>query len=189
MSSSIISIIKLLISPLFLFSLALIITVLYAVRKGTNFLNFSKVFRDYFTVFKDAKSHIAFFWGVPALLTAAIIQIVQINSNLAETLIVFLSILISAFFAMLSILISKQTDRPPNSLYILVLNETASTVLFEIVLCIASLLVSLCIVFLEAVCSQLTLIVLSVLVFYLVFVMIFNILILIKRFKALIDNA
>ena len=183
------SIAKLLISPLFLFSLALIIVISYVCRGGTNFLNISKVFKDYFDVFRDAKSHVMIFWGVPVLLSAATTQVVMIDRSLAETLIIFLSILISAFFAMLSILTDKQTNKESSTLYTSVLKETSSTVLFEIVLCIIALLISLCIIFLETVCPQIIILFLCSVDYYLVFVMIFNVLILVKRFKALIDNA
>ena len=115
-------------------------------------------------------------------------QVTALTSELAEHLSVFLSILISAFFAMLSILVSKDTSKQTGKLYEQVLKETASTVLLEIVLCMMAVIISLAIIFLSDSIKYGVQIIISIFEYYLVFVMVLNMLILIKRFKALIDN-
>ena len=64
----------------------------------------------------------------------------------------------------------------------------ASTVLLEIVLCMMALIISLAIIFLSDSIKYGVQIIISIFEYYLVFVMVLNMLILIKRFKALIDN-
>ena len=100
-------ILKACVSPMVLFILALTILLVYVFKAGTNYLNIGKIFKDYISIFSDAKKHLWIFWGVPVLLSGALIQVTVLTSELAEHLTVFLSILVSAFFAMLSILISK----------------------------------------------------------------------------------
>lgn len=181
-------VLKMCVSPMVLFILALMILLVYIFKAGTNYLNIRKVFRDYISIFSDAKKHLWIFWGLPVLLSGALVQITVLTSELAEHLTVFLSILISAFFAMLSILVSKDTSKQTRKLYEQVLKETASTVLLEIVLCMVSLIISLSIIFFGNGMLQWLKIIVSLFEYYLLFVMMLNMLILIKRFKSLIDN-
>lgn len=179
---------KVCVSPIVLFILALIILLVYVFKAGTNYLNIGKIFKDYISIFSDAKKHLWIFWGVPVLLSGALVQVTVLTSGLAENLCVFLSILVSAFFAMLSILVSKDATKQVSKLYEQVLKETASTVLLEIVLCMVSLVISLSIIFLGASMTQWVQVVISLFEYYLLFAMLLNMLILIKRFKSLIDN-
>lgn len=118
-----------------------------------------------------------------------LVQITTIDGNLSNTLIVFQSILISAFFAMLSILIGKQNETNENELYITVLKETASVILLEIILCVVSVMLSVATIFLGATLNPFLLQIISAANYYIIFVVILNLLIIIKRIKALIDNA
>ena len=145
---TIVKVLKACVSPMALFILSLTILFVYIFKAGTNYLNIKKIFKDYISIFSDARKHLWLFWGVPVLLSTALVQVTVLTSELAEHLSVFLSILISAFFAMLSILVSKDTSKQTGKLYEQVLKETASTVLLEIVLCMMSLIISLAIIFL-----------------------------------------
>lgn len=179
---------KVCVSPIVLFILALVILLVYVFKAGTNYLNIGKIFKDYISIFSDAKKHLWIFWGIPVLLSGALVQVTVLTSDLAEHLSVFLSILISAFFAMLSILASKDTSKQTLKLYEQVLKETASTVLLEIILCMVSLVISLSIIFLDTSITQWIQVIVSLFEYYLLFAMLLNMLILIKRFKSLIDN-
>lgn len=185
---SILNVLKMCVSPMVLFILSLMILLIYVFKAGTNYLNIGKIFRDYISIFSDAKKHLWIFWGVPLLLSGALVQVTVLTCELAEHLTVFLSILISSFFAMLSILVSKDTSKQTLKLYEQVLKETASTVLLEIVLCMVSLVISLSIIFLDNSIGLWIQIIISLFEYYLLFAMILNMLILIKRFKSLIDN-
>lgn len=91
------------------------------------------------------------------------------------------------FFSMLSILIGKQS-RTNSEIHTQVLKETASAVLFEIVLCVFSLVLILGALLIEKSSLIYCKYIISFLIYYFLLVMIINILILLKRFKALIDN-
>lgn len=181
-------ILKIVTSPILLSIFSIAILIIYMLRSNSNFLNIRKVFKDYLSIFKDAKKHLFVFWGVPILLAIAVVQVTDVTGKSAESVIVFLSILISAFFATLSILISKQTDQS-SELYKQVLKETASLVLLEIILCIVALVISIMLAIIDVVIPMIFLIILNFFDYYLIFVMLINLLILIKRMKALIDNA
>lgn len=181
--------IKFLVSPLILFSASILVILVYILKGGTNFLNIKKIFSDYLKMFNEAKIHLVIFWGVPFLLAIGFVQITAIDSNLSNTLIIFQSILISAFFSMLSILISRQNETNENLLYMTVLKETASVILLEIVLCVVSVMISVATIFLSATLNFFILQIVSATNYYIVFVVILNLLIIIKRIKALIDNA
>lgn len=185
---NVLKVLKMCVSPMVLFILALVILLVYIFKAGTNYLNIGKIFKDYISMFSDAQKQLLIFWGVPVLLSGALVQITVLTSELSEHLSVFLSILVSAFFAMLSILVSKDTSRRTSQLYEQVLKETASTVLLEIVLCIMSLVISLSIIFFDNSIEQWIRIIISAFEYYLLFAMLLNMLILIKRFKSLIDN-
>lgn len=176
-------------SPLGLFTISILILLAYILRGGTNFLNIKKVFSDYLNIFSEAKSHLIVFWGIPILLSSGLVQITAIDSSLSDTLIIFLSILISAFLAMLSILISKQSGTKQSELYETVLKETASVILLEVILCVISVIISVATIFLDATLDFLVLQIISAINYYIIFVVILNLLIIIKRIKSLIDNA
>ncbi len=174
-------------SPIGLFLISICIIIIYFATAKTNFSSIRLIITDYFSIFKDAKKHVLFFWGTPILLSLSVSQVSLITEVFSGQLIVFLSILISGFFAMLSILASKNSHEK-SRLYQEVLSGAVSVVLVEILLCLLALLLTLAIMLLSSRLSTSVLIIISFLVYYSVFVMVFNILIIIKRLKALIDN-
>lgn len=179
---------KYLSSPATLFCFALIIMVIYALRTETNFLNIKRVFSDYYRIFSGARSHLLVFWGVPILLALALIQVSLVSGSIAEKILVFLSILIAAFFSMLSILVSQQGISNTNMQFKTVLKESASIVLLEIILCIFALIITLAALILSFSIPGWLKVAISFADYYVIFVMLLNALILIKRIKALIDN-
>lgn len=179
---------KFLSSPTTLFCIALIILVIYALRTETNFLNIKRVFSDYYKVFAGAKSHLLIFWGVPVLLAFASTQVALVSDSISENILVFLSILIAAFFSMLSILVSQQGNSNSSTQFKIVLKESATIVLLEIILCIFALIITLAALIIGSDIKDRLKIAISFADYYVIFVMLLNTLILIKRIKALIDN-
>ncbi len=182
------SIFKIAISPVVLIIISIIILLVYFIHKGTNFLSLKKIVKDYARIFSDAKGHVLIFWGVPILLAVALTQAATITKGLTEYLLVFLSILVSAFCAIMSVLVNiraKEHDVKYQTVY----KETVSTVLIEVVVCVFALLITLSIMVLPEDTTKWVSNIISFLDYYLIFAMILNLLILIKRIKALIDNA
>lgn len=175
-------------SPTTLFCTAIVIIAIYTLSTATNFLNIKRVFSDYYKIFSGAKTHLLIFWGVPILFSLALIQVALISGTISENILVFLSILIAAFFSMLSILVSQQANVDSSTQFKIVLKESASIVLLEIILCIFALIITLAASILGSTIDDWLSIAISFADYYVIFVMLLNTLILIKRIKALIDN-
>ena len=175
-------------SPVTLFCIAVVILIAYMLHSGTNFLNIGRVFSDYKKVFSDAPKHVWLFWGIPVLLTLSLIQVALVTGTIAESILVFLSILIAAFFSILAILVSQQGFSDTTQQYREILKETSTIVLVEIVLCVFALITTLSATILDDKIPELLQYILSGVDYYLIFVMLLNLLITIKRVKALIDN-
>lgn len=181
-------ILKFVFSPATLFCIAAVILIAYMLHTGTNFLNIGRVFSDYKKIFSDAPKHIWIFWGVPVLLALSLVQVTLVSGTVAESFLVFLSILIAAFFSILAILVSQQGFTDTTSQYKEVLKESSTVVLVEIVLCVFALIITLAAAILGSYIPKWLQYVISALDYYLTFVMLLNMLITIKRLKALIDN-
>ena len=175
-------------SPATLFCVAAVILIAYMLHTGTNFLNIGRVFSDYKKIFSDAPMHIWIFWGVPALLALSLVRVALVSGTVAESILVFLSILIAAFFAILAILVSQQGFTDTTAQYKVVLKESSTIVLVEIVLCVFALIITLAATILSNHIPEWLQYVISGVDYYLTFVMLLNLLITIKRLKALIDN-
>lgn len=193
----IISLVEKVFSPLVLICVAVLLLAAYFFKAHTNFLNVRRIFKDYFALFGHERIHILVIWGIPLLIAGALVQEIEITEGSLNVVLVILSILISMFFAMLSILISKQTstgtdDKAKESarqrLRNELLAETCTIVLIEIFLCVAVLMLSLVIVLLSEYETPIVFWMLSFCVFYILAVNVLNLLALLKRFKALIDN-
>lgn len=89
---------------------------------------------------------------------------------------------------MLSILVSQQGNQNNSFDFKNVLKESATIVLVEILLCIFALIITLAALILSSHIQKWLTIVISFADYYVIFVMLLNALILIKRIKALIDN-
>ena len=89
---------------------------------------------------------------------------------------------------MLSILVSQQGNSNSSTQFKIVLKESASIVLLEIILCIFALIITLAALIIGSNMKDWLKIAISFADYYVIFVMLLNTLILIKRIKALIDN-
>lgn len=187
------------ISPFLPLLIGFIILIVYFTRAKTNYMSINKILVDYFDIFSSGttakgqqrygKSHLVAIWGVPFLFSLSVFRINVDSADLYNALIVFLSILISMFFSILSILISKQTRKSSASdTYYILLKESGTIILVEIILCIVCLILSIFLLFAGEAVHFCIIYIIRIIYFYFIFVMLLNILILIKRLKSLIDN-
>ena len=54
---TIVEVLKACVSPVALFILALMILIVYIFKAGTNYLNIKKIFKDYISIFSNARKH------------------------------------------------------------------------------------------------------------------------------------
>jgi len=172
-------------SSWFLFALSAAILLCFTIRKNNNFFDVRKIFLDQFKMFKNAKEQLLVFYFVPFILSVAVVKIKCIDTTIINNIVIVLSIFISMLFAMLSILNSYNSKKPE---YVVVLNETYNTIMFECILCIFALLISFAQFFIGEIKCRWILVLVSAILYYLIFTIILHVFIIIKRMKALFEN-
>lgn len=178
-------IIEFILSPCFLLTLSGIILLLNFARKNNNFFDVRKVFVDQLQIFKDAKGQVFVFYGVPILLALGVANYKLIDNDVVGNIVIVLSIIISMLFAMLSVLTCFNKD---DRHYKQVLKETFNTVIFESVLCIFALMAAFAVLFVGDIETIWVKYCISFTIYYLIFTILLNIFIVIKRIKSLFDN-
>ena len=169
-------------------------------QKNSNFLDIRKVFTDHFAIFDNSPLQKFVIFIVPFLLSFSAISTQLLTKDIVNNLNIVLSILISMFFAILSILSSftyKSTDpktvtdvslRKKAEKYNKLLKQTFNAVIFESVLSIVVLILSFAQLFSNDFSETWRLKVISLIVYYLALVIVFNILVVIKRMKSLFET-
>lgn len=180
--------------------ISIILMILALLQKNSNFLDVRSVFLSHFKVFIKSPLQCIVIFGVPALLTIVAVDKQNLSKEIVDVLNIVLSILISMFFAMLSILsalppknLNKNQENDTvaknrNIQYNLLLIETFNSIMFECILCILVLATSVILLFFNDFSASWQLVVISTVVYYLSLVIVFNIFVIIKRIKVLFDN-
>ena len=167
--------------------LGLLFTMLTFSLKLGNFVDISGIIKKHLSFFKNNKMQFISIYIVPIIISIYIGTIHTINKELVDNLIIILSILISMFFAILSILCSIDSKNK-NEIYKQLLNETYTSTVFEIIICIFLLLVSLAALFIGKGFNELIDMIASIVIYYLTFVLILNIFVIIKRIEAIFQS-
>lgn len=140
---------------------SVILIIVALLQKNSNFMDVRTIISMYFKVFSACPLQCVVIFGVPLLITIAALNKQVLSTNIVDTLNIVLSILISMFFAMLSILSalnprSIREEQKNDSLaiskadeYNLLLKETFNAVMFECILCILVLATSVTLLFIN----------------------------------------
>jgi len=190
---------KISISTIFLYISIILITIAL-LQKNSSFLDIRSIILKHLKVFHKSPLQCVVIFGTPLLISIAALNKQVLSKDIVNTLNVVLSILISMFFAMLSILsalnpkvinkdqendtIAKDAAMQYNNL----LKETFNAVMFECILCILLLATSFTLLFINKFSTSWQLALVSGIVYYLSLVIILNIFVIIKRIKALFDH-
>lgn len=173
---------------------------IYALRKDSNYIDMREIVKGHFDIFKEESGkkqggQIFVFFVVPLFLATGIALSKQINSSMMEILSLVVSVFLSMLFAMFSIIISfvqnKMPDKVRTKKYHKTIEDAKRSILFESFVCILLLILLFVYGFLGSnvlktyICIGF---VLSVLIFYLTFVLFLNAFIVIKRLSALSIN-
>lgn len=189
---------KLSISSILLW-ISVILTITALLQKNSNFLDVRSIIIAHFEVFSGSPLQCVVIFGVPFLIAIVALNRQLLSRDIVDTLNVVLSILISMFFAMLSILsaLNPKTisaERKNDVIaaskvdeYNLLLKETFNAIMFECILCILVLATSFALLFINSFSVSWQLTLTSGVVYYLSLVIIFNIFAIIKRIKILFD--
>lgn len=177
---------KLVISYKVLLPVGVLIIFAYYIRRNSNFIRIRGLFNEYVKIFNGAKEQIAFFFGVPLIFAIAFAQIGDLEDASFNTIYVVSTILITMFFSVLTVLLGK--DRNKDNQYTVVLKQTISTLLFEIIQCIYCVLFSFVFQMVKEYLSEILRTILRGCLYYMIFFMLLNMFIVVKRFKVLIDT-
>ena len=182
-------IVRVILSPMFLFTLSAVILLFSATRKRNNFFDIRGIVKDQFKIFHGLKTQLFVFYGVPFLLAFATVRIKRIDETILDNIIIVLSIFLSMLFAMLSIVGSQNNNK--NEKRKILIDQTFNSIMFESVLCIVSLIISFSCFFTTTVEGSNDTIVkwiISTILYYLIYTTILNTFIVIKRIKILFEN-
>lgn len=155
--------------------------------KYSNFLDIRTIIVQHLKIFKGNRIQLVGVFIAPIFISIGLIQIKCIDKDIIANLNIILSLLISMFLSILSILCSF--DRKVDNVnYKRLLKETYNTTIFEIILCLMLLFVSFVVLFIGDFKETIQLKITSGAIYYLTMIMILNILVVIKRIKVLFDN-
>lgn len=183
-----------------LFFSGIILILVALLQKNSNFLNVRKIMRQHLSLFSKSPLQAVSIFVAPLLIAIAAAATHPLTVEIVNNLNVVLSILISMFFAMLSILASlslKSTDQSKvedvtlirdAKNYNKVVKQTNNAILFESILAILLLIVSFSQLFIGSFDPTLKLKITSAFVYYLTLVLVLNIFVVIKRTKELLDS-
>lgn len=136
-------------------------------------------------MFTSAKGQLVVFYIVPLILAYAITKNKYIDKSIVDNIIIMLSIIISMLFAMLSIISGYSKT---NAKYVKVLDETNNSIMFQSVLCVITLVISFAQFFVDDYNNDIIVKIVSFVLYYLIFVIILNTFIILKRMKSLYNN-
>lgn len=154
--------------------------------KVSNFLDVRSIFTEHFLIFKGSPLQLISIFLVPILFAVAIAGIRCVNNSILDNLNIVLSILISLFFSVLSILCAFMGRNSEK--YRQLLKETFNAAIFEGLLCLLLLFISFITLFIGDFSPSLCLQIVSGTIYYLTMVVILNILVIIKRIRALFSS-
>lgn len=190
--------ISLVFSPYVLYVLSALILFFGLFQKNSSFLRTRRLFARYFKTFSGSPLQCIMIFGVPLLLSVATARLAIVSEDIVNNIIIVLSIFISMFFAVLSILTSfnykKDSDgekiakNTRAKRYNESLKNTVSIILVEALLCIVLLIISLAVLFVDSYSKTWLLTGISLVIYYLTFIVILNVFAIIKRMYVLFEE-
>ena len=180
---------------LILVGVSLLFTVLSLLRKNEPYFNFREVISNHLKLFENCKFQYIVFYGLPILFSVGLSMVYQAGASFYSELSIILGILLSMLFAMLSILggydlsdieDEKQRQKGKNGI-----KQTANAIMFEAILIVGLLLYGLTVI----VVSGTTLpfdynvikLVASGIAYYVFFVILLNLLLVLKNMSKIIS--
>ncbi len=154
-----------------------------------NFLDIKSIITDHFNIIKNNWIQAAIIYLIPIAIAIIISKKKLIDTNTLDNLNLVLSILISMFFSVLSILCSINSQNR-NYKYQLLLKETSTSTIFEITICLLLLFISFSLIFIgiKTINNNTIKQIASIIVYYLTMIAILNIFMILKRIKSIFDN-
>lgn len=163
---------------------------------GKTYINCLDIIRNHVLCFKMdngriSKMSIFLYFGIPLLLSIALVRIKGVDEDTINIITIIVSILTSMFFTLLTLILDMRSKIEHNPNYTdteamvskKVLEETYYSIMFEILVSVALLI--LC--FLDIFSSKFSLIE-SLLMYYMMFILLTNLFMILKRIFKVINN-
>ena len=160
-----------------------LIIVVYSIRKIDNFIKLNDVIKEHIRIFKGAKSQILFFFGTPMLFATAFVQLKYMDEMAINNLYVVITIVITMLFSILTVISTNGDDCSQQKRQ--VLKETRASITFELVISMMLAIYAFIYGVLQSVLGDKIRLILAWLLYYIVFVVMLNMFIVIKRFVKL----
>ena len=117
-----------------LLPIGLLLIIIYSFQRVNNFIKIRGIMKEHVKIFGGSKLQILFFFGVPVLFATSFVQLSDFNQDAFNTLYVVITILITMFFSILTVLAGYKNEEDEQ--YEIVLKETRSSILFELIVSI-----------------------------------------------------
>ena len=189
-------------NPYFDIFSCILLIVFYAIRRHNNFIDFRNTLSNYLSIFERKENQIdataskrkrymigqmSYFFVIPAILAICVTRISCITNSMINIIAVILTIITSMLFTTLGLLLdmSKKDDIKN---YNIVLKETYYAVSFEILICIFILIFCLVYMFVDNNKLCIEKLIASGIIYYLCFMIVFNLFIVLKRMNVILRN-
>lgn len=158
-------------------------------NKNNSFIDLNNIISNHLKLFEKSKKQYLNFYLYPLIMSIGVAFLYSADAMMYQNIIVVISIFISMLFAILSILITKDYSKyegDKQERIKRVLKETNNAIVFCVFICIIIMIISMIMLALESMKCDLANKVISTIVFYLIQVLMLNMLLIIKRMGKLI---
>lgn len=163
--------------------------ILGLLNKNNSFVDLNSVISSHFKLFKDSKKQYLVFYFWPLIMSIGVAFLYCADDIMYQNIIVVVSIFVSMLLAILSILTAKdysKYDGERQERIKIVLKETNNAIVFCVFISILIIIISMIMLALASVENDVINKIVSAVVFYLMQVLMLNILLVVKRMSKLI---
>ena len=157
------------------------------IPKINNFFDIRTIVSNHFKIFNGNYFQMISIYFFPVLFSIWIVMRQQVTKEILEEVNLIITILTSMFFAIIGVLGSVNVNKKNNK-YKKIVEETFNSTLFEIICCIAILLISFILIFINNYQETTCLKIFSIIIYYLFIIVVFNIMLILKRIKMIIEK-
>ena len=93
-----------------LLPIGLLLIILYSLQKVNNFIKIRGIMKEHIKIFGGSKIQILFFFGLPVLFATSFVQLCAFNQEAFNTLYVVITILLTMFFSILTVLAGYKNE-------------------------------------------------------------------------------
>lgn len=166
-----------------------VLMILGLLNKHNSFVDLNSVISNHLKLFKDSKKQYLIFYLYPLIMSIGVAFLYCADDVMYQNIIVVVSIFVSMLLAILSILTAKDYSKYEGerlTRIMIVLKETNNAIVFCVFISILIIIISMIMLALSSVENAIINKMVSAVVFYLMQVLLLNILLIVKRMSKLV---